>query len=57
MYKTDEIFEDKEKENMINTDEAEWCQAYVISEPNALYKVETEHSRLMLTFYSFALSR
>lgn len=41
---------------MINTDEVEWCQVYVISEPNALYKVETELSRLMLTFYSFALS-
>lgn len=57
MYKTDEIFEDKLKENMINTDEVEQCQVYVISEPNALYKVEIELSRLMLTFYSYALSR
>lgn len=57
MYKTDEIFEDKLKENMINTDEAQQCQVYVISEKNALYKVEIELSILMLTFYFYALSR
>lgn len=57
MHKTDEIFEEKLKENMINTDEAEQCQVYVISEPNTLCKVEIELSRVMLTFQSYALSR
>lgn len=57
MCKTDEAFEDKPKENMINTDEAEQCQVYVISEPNALCKVENELSRLLLAFYSYAVSR